>query len=106
MDEQKAEKWKKIIEEQEASGENPGKWCTDHNISDNQFYWWRRTLFGPKRSNGSDQKQFVELNVPTEKNHNEKPSALLKCGNLKLVIFPDTDERILEKVIRVMMRNA
>lgn len=106
MDEQSTEQWKKIIEEQEASGESPGKWCKDHNIPDSRFYWWRRKLYGVKRKNGSDQKEFIELNVPSEKTHTEKPSALLKCGNLKLVIFPDTDERTLEKVVRVMMRNA
>ena len=106
MEEQGAEKWKKIIAEQEASGESAGKWCKDHNISDNRFYWWRRKLYGVKRKPCSDQKEFVELNVPSGKNHHDKPSAILKCGSLKLVIFPDTDEKILEKVIGVMMRNA
>ena len=44
MAEQKREYWRKLIAEQEASGETIRGFCRRRGISDHSFYFWRRRL--------------------------------------------------------------
>ena len=42
--------WRRMIEEQQASGQEPGAFCRQRNICSSGFYAWRKRL-GMKRSN-------------------------------------------------------
>jgi transposase-like protein len=44
MREKKAERWGRLIAEQESGGESVRAFCRRHSIRENSFYWWRRRV--------------------------------------------------------------
>jgi transposase-like protein len=44
MREIRAERWARLIAEQEAGGESVRAFCHRHSVGENSFYWWRRRL--------------------------------------------------------------
>lgn len=109
MDEVKAEQWKKLIADQEASGMTVGIWCRTNNVSESRFYYWRNELYGPKRIPTS-KSEFVEISPCKRKT--DIPAvdpgsieAVLHYGDYSLTILNNTSERTIDKIIRVT-RNA
>ncbi len=46
------------VEECLNSGENKGKWCSEHNISPAVYYYWQQEYYRTKKNSTGD---FVEL---------------------------------------------
>jgi transposase-like protein len=44
MRDKKAERWGRLIAEQETGGESVRAFCQRHGTKENSFYWWRRRL--------------------------------------------------------------
>jgi hypothetical protein len=40
----KAERWRRRIEDQRVGGQSVRAWCATHEVREQSFYWWRRRL--------------------------------------------------------------
>lgn len=96
------EKWKKIIQTAYGSGIGVRGWCREHDVSEKQFYYWRKKLsLQPERS--LNEAELVEIQPPVSTSEDEE--AVLECGEIKLVIRRHASQETIEKVIRAL-KNA
>lgn len=55
----------RIVKGYEGSGSTLSDYCVAQDISLDQYYKWRRDLFGPKYKKGEKSTRFVELGCPS-----------------------------------------
>ncbi len=59
--EAKREKWRQIIESQQASGQTAAAWCREHQVKQASFFAWKRRL----QAVGSA-REFVEVHAAAD----------------------------------------
>lgn len=96
------EQWKEFVRDAYDSGIGIRKWCGSHNVSERQFYYWRKKLSNQTDEMSCDNR-LVEIHP--EENPTEDDDVVLELGNIRLVIHKHTSQETIEKVIRAM-RNA
>ncbi len=91
------DQWRKIIKDQEASGETAAAYCRTEGLCKHSFYGWRKQLAAEKQlpKNG-----FVEIKpqytTPSQVTHIETPTGY------RLTIPLGTDTKFLRNILRAL----
>lgn len=93
----KAEAWRKIIDEQEASGESVGVYCRKQGLGDKSLYGWRRRLWEKKTGR---EKGFLKLQRPT--GWPEKVLRIETPGGFRVEVPQGLDANFLKVVLEVL----
>ena len=106
-------KWADIIRGQQSSSLTVKDWCSQHQVSKDQFYYWKRKL----------KDKFVESQLPdiisissqisepcctsctTDTTVTTPSSVIISINGISIEITENTSELLLAKVIKVV-RNA
>lgn len=109
----KLNKWADIIRDQQSSSLTVKDWCSQHQVSKDQFYYWKRKL----------KDKFVESQLPdiipisskleepcctsctTDTTVPTLSSVIISINNISIEITDNTSELLLTKVIKAV-RNA
>ena len=103
-------KWADIIRDQQSSSLTVKDWCSQHQVSKDQFYYWKRKL----------KDKFVESQLPdiipisslisepcctsctTDKTVPTPSSVIISINGISIEITENTSELLLAKVIKVV----
>lgn len=104
-----AEKWKRVLREQQASGLSVAAFCRHARVPQASFYFWRRKLQGEPRRKGVKRRRerapsFVEVKVAGESSIGPKTSGieLRLSGHRRVLVRPGFDRRTLRDVLAVL----
>lgn len=87
-------KWKNRIAEQRMSGLSIQKWCEEHQVSKQQFHYWKTRLAEPELQVSS----FTQL--PNE----QKKGIVIECGNLSVRLEKGFDATTLRECLSVLCK--
>ena len=81
---QNEQNWRELIEKCKSSGKCQREWCTENNISEKAFYYWRRKL--AKETAAASETTIGEIvQIHLQSSHSEEK------------VFSKTDEIVIRK---------
>ena len=101
MEERRA-RWKALLDNYKTSGERVEAWCKRHQVTERQFYYWRRKL-----------RQVDEPLLPTVKSQwvslrldepvaSPEHTLLVKVGAATIEVRPGFEPSLLAEVVRTL----
>jgi hypothetical protein len=97
------EKWRQIIQSQQASGQTVAAWCRERNVTQASFFAWRRRL-----QPATAAREFVEVHAGAEMGlaaaAEETTAAIELCcrGGRRLLLRRGFDQALLIETIQVL----
>ena len=99
----KADYWRKQIATCEASGLSISAWCGAHDVSADQYRYWKKKFNANKISNKSKSTKWSPLIVCD--NHQVKSSQSIltvSVGKYKIEVQEDFNPKLLKDVLKVL----
>jgi len=87
------EEWRKRFLQQERSGASVSSWCKQHDISANQYFYWRKRL--SDRSESEEAGKFIRL-------AKGEPVELIVSDNICIRVPANFDEASLKRLLGVL----
>lgn len=80
------EKWEQLVAEQATSGKSAASFCREHGIADNRFFYWRKRLSEPVKSEPAG--KFVSVGEAKLVELELESGIKVRCGveSLKAVV--------------------
>lgn len=97
------EKWRRIIEAQEASGKTAAAYCREHQIGAASFYAWKRRL--GRRGKRLPAMGFVELTTRTDSADTQRTGEIeVVVGRRRVLVRRGFERELLAEVVGVLER--
>lgn len=90
--------WQRLLAEQQASGLSIVAWCFQQDISEQQFYYWRKRLAAPASTPAGATPHWLALDPAS-------PTAAgltLQVGPVAITVTAGFDPQVLAAVVRVL----
>ena len=99
------EKWRQIIQSQQASGQTAAGWCRDHHVTQASFFAWKRRLRTPATAAEFIEIQATVKSQPAQADGAEDPSAAIEVccrGGRRLLLRRGFDRALLREAVQVL----
>lgn len=90
---EKQEEWKKLIQEQQASGLSIEQWCRDKGLRPHMFFYWRSRLFPKPKLN---RKSFMEIDSLKD------TGISIECNSIRIFLEKDFDPNVLKNCLKIL----
>jgi len=90
------EEWRRIIGEQQASGQKAAVFCREHGISAWQFHYWRKAFSGDGASSGG----FVQMKVRAAREATAQ--VWVEVGRWRVCVASDFDAATLRRAVEAL----
>jgi hypothetical protein len=91
------EKWQRIVDTQESSGQTVAEYCRQRGIAASSLFFWRRRL--QPRSGAA---AFVEAQVTAGTEGGETDAIEIICGQRRIAVHAGFDPDVLREAIKVL----
>lgn len=112
------QRWKLLIEDRIKSGMKVRDWCEANGVTKDAYYYWRAKLREEQDEEAVQNlsaetvstNTFVELPMPkqvcqappAQENLNHQPVAVFQKDRIRMEIFPDIPELLLQQLLKVV----
>lgn len=104
--------WIEIIKECRSSGQTVSRWCNDHSISTDSYYYWLRKVRAAACESlpniSTENSSFVPVNIPVHTVETDSmdckisPSILLRFGSITLELHNNASVTLIENTLRAL----
>ena len=110
--------WVSMIRDQKASGHSVPEWCREHDVTENQYYYWlrnaRKTVLATVQASKEEisesaEPEFVKVDLPLMEppqqvsDTNDEIALQIQRGRLKIEVRNDASDRILRFLKEVIL---
>ena len=95
--------WASRFAAQAESGKSIAAWMRENNISEGQFYYWRRKLDKKEKAQGEIRWQKLDLEIPEDNSSNQAVQEIsIEINKAVITVRKGFDESMLLSVLKVV----
>jgi len=99
--------WSQIIQDRQASGKSIKRYCEEHHIRENTYYYWQKVL-RERAVNGVKEEKptFVALDLTGQYDEHNASQITLQIKDINICVTNDFSPETLAKIIRTVRASC